>query len=78
LDLAQRAFCAAAILARPAALIFRRFGALASKSAGLKLVALLLPGAGVGRPGLRFALPPRLSVLRASESHRLSTRLVQC
>jgi hypothetical protein len=30
LDLAQRAFCAAAILARPAALIFRRFGALGS------------------------------------------------
>ena len=55
LNLAQRAFCAAAILARPAALIPRRFLALASKSAGLKLVALPLPDAVAGRPGLRFA-----------------------
>jgi hypothetical protein len=39
LNRAQRAFCAAAILARPAALIPRRFLGLASKSAGLKLVA---------------------------------------
>ena len=53
--LVHRAFCAAAILARPAALIPRRFLGLVSNSAGLKLVALPLPDAAAGRPGFRFA-----------------------
>jgi hypothetical protein len=54
-DLAQRAFCAAAILARPATLNPRHFVVLASKCAGVKLVALLVPDLAGGRPGLRFA-----------------------
>jgi hypothetical protein len=53
LNLAQRAFCAAAIFARPSALNARRLLGLASNSAGLKLIALLLPDVAARRPGLR-------------------------
>ena len=52
LILAQRAFCAAAILARPAALNERRLLGLAPKCGGLKLVALLLTAVAAGRPSL--------------------------
>ena len=68
-DLAQRAFCAAAILARPVAPIPRRFVALASKFAGLKMVALLLPDAAVGRP--RFAFCWREARCLSQEGLRL-------
>jgi hypothetical protein len=57
LNLAQRAFCAAAIFARASALNVRRFLGLASKSAGLKLVALPLTVVAAVRPGLRLTWP---------------------
>ena len=80
LNLAQRAFCAAAILARPAALIPRRFLGLASKSAGLKLVALPLRDALAGRPGLRLTWV-RLDVLVKSAfaccSRKISASIVR-
>jgi hypothetical protein len=63
LNLAQRAFCAAAIRARPASLIPWRFLEMTLNSAGLDLVALKLPDAAPGRPGLRFAwVRPDVSV----------------
>src|SRR5947208_3675059 len=57
LDFAQRALCAAAILARPFALMMPRVDFFANFT-GLKLVALLGAPTAAGRPGFRFVVRP--------------------